>query len=72
MPLQEEVVGGKAGPRAAGGNQQHLHQQIFVNLKRELFPHGRKRGFRESHLTGGSDHKSLTGQIMVGSHSPGL
>lgn len=23
---------------AAGGNQQHLHQQIFVNLKRELFP----------------------------------
>ena len=29
-------------------------------------------GFMESNLTGWSDHKFLSGQVMVGSHAPGL
>lgn len=32
----------------------------------------KKTGSMDSHLTGHSDHKFLTVQIMVGSHSPGI
>lgn len=31
----------------------------------------RKKGFVESNLTGQSDHKFLTGLVMVSSHTPG-
>ena len=32
----------------------------------------KKGGSMKSHLTGWSDHKFLTGRVMVGSHTPGI